>query len=72
MAHQRVGGGAELLDEAEVDHLGDVRHAAALAQDDVRRLDVAVDEADAVGLGQGAEDLYQDVTDAPRRHGPGT
>jgi hypothetical protein len=35
----------DLLDEAEVDDLRDVGHVAALAQDDVRGLDVAMHDA---------------------------
>ena len=66
----RVPSAHEALDEAEVDDLRDVGLAAALAQDDVRRLDVAVDEAERVRLGERAADLPQDVDHAARRLRP--
>jgi hypothetical protein len=56
----------EVLHEAEVQHLGHVREASPLAQDDVPRLDVAVHEADAVGFGEGSQHLAEDVQGATR------
>ena len=52
------------LHEAEVDDLRDVRFAALLREDDVGRLDVAVDQADAVRLAEGGGDLVHEVGDA--------
>jgi hypothetical protein len=60
----RLGG----FHEAEVDDLHRIADAAALAEDDVRRLHVAVDEASAVRLGEGACDLAEDVDHPVRRH----
>ena len=59
----------EVLHEAEVHDLRDVREASPLAQDDVPRLDVAVHEPDAVGLGERLQHLAEDVHDAARRLG---
>jgi hypothetical protein len=60
--------GADALHEPEVDDLGDVRPPAALGEQDVRRLDVAVDEPDAVRLAERLADLAQDVDDAAGMH----
>jgi hypothetical protein len=49
--------------QAEIEDLDEVGHAAASVQQDVGRLDVAVDQADGMGLGQRAADLDQDVDD---------
>ena len=50
----------ELLDQTEVEQLDDVTLAALRAQHDVGGLDVAMDQADGVGLGQRAADHRQD------------
>jgi hypothetical protein len=68
---ERIGRGAELFHEAEVDDLGDVDGAASRAEDDVRRLDVAMDEADRVRLAERAGNLRDDVCDACGRHRAG-
>ncbi len=60
----------DVLHEPEVDDLGEVGDAAYLCQQDVRGLDVAVDEADAVRLGQGLAHLDEDVHGAARRERP--
>ena len=62
-----VGGRSAAADQAEVEQLGDVVDAAALADHDVGRLDVAVDQVHAVGLAQRRADLAQEVDDARRR-----
>ena len=64
-----VGGAdvGERLGEAEVEQLGHVEHAAAVGDEDVRRLDVAVDEAVRVGFGQRVADLPHEVQQASRR-----
>ena len=67
--HARVRAG-DALHETEVDDLGDVEPAAALAQQDVGGLHVAVDEARAVGFAQRLAHLAQHVDDTARRHGP--
>src|SRR5262249_56370548 len=66
--HHVVGGqlrrgAADRLDQAEIEHLDEVGDAAAVVEDDVGRLDVAVDQAQAVRLRQGVADLPQDVDD---------
>jgi hypothetical protein len=43
-----------VLDEAEVEDLGDVGNASALAEDDVGGLHVPVDDPEGVGLAEGA------------------
>ncbi len=70
LGQPRARGRLEVPDQAEVDHLGDVGDPAALAENDVLRLDVPVDEADAVGLHQGRGDLPQHVGHARRGLGP--
>src|SRR5262249_2363642 len=57
----------ELLDQAEVEHLDRIRDAAALAEHDVRGLDVAVDEPDPVRFAERAGDPEQDMDDATWR-----
>jgi hypothetical protein len=57
----------ELLHEAEVEQLHDVALAALRAEHDVRRLDVAVDEADRVRFGQRSARHRQDADDARGR-----
>ena len=47
--------------EAEVEQLGDGGDAAPLTEDDITRLDVAVDQSPAVGLLERAADLPKDV-----------
>jgi hypothetical protein len=54
---------ADVLHQAEVQHLHHVVEPAALAQHHVRGLHVAVHEPDTVGLGQGGADLLQEVHD---------
>ena len=44
-----------LVDEPEIDQLGHVEDDAAFAENDVGRLDVAMDEADRVGLAEGVQ-----------------
>ena len=51
----------ELLDQAEVEQLHHVALAALRAEHDVGRLDVAMDQADGVGLGQRAARHRQDA-----------
>ena len=51
----------DVLDETEVQHLREVVETAALAQHDVAGLDVPMDQADRVRLGERAEDLPEDV-----------
>jgi hypothetical protein len=53
---QRVRG-VQVLHDAEVHHLRHVRRPAALAQDHVRGLDVAVHERDTVGLAERCQRL---------------
>ena len=53
--------GSSLSDEAEVEHLDEVVVLVALHQKDVARLDVAVDDAERVGLAERAADLPRDV-----------
>jgi hypothetical protein len=60
----------EALDQPEVHHLGHVGDAAALAENDVGGLDVAVDQAHVVRLGQRAADLLEDVGNAGGRLRP--
>jgi hypothetical protein len=48
------------LHQPEVEDLDEVAHAAPRSEDDIGRLDVAVDQADAMRLGEGAADLAQD------------
>ena len=57
-----------VFDEAEVEHLREVRNPAAVGEDDVRRLDVPVDQADPVRLRERFADLLEDVRDAGGRH----
>ena len=57
-------------DQAEVEQLGHVVHAPAPRGEDVRRLDVAVDQARRVRLAQRPADLPQQV-DHPRRAAAG-
>ena len=58
------------LDEAEVHDLDEVPLEAPVAGDHVRGLDVPVDEADGVRLGERVASLDQDVDGALRRHRP--
>src|SRR6185503_2142235 len=51
------------LDQAEIQHLDEVRHVAAAGQENVVGLDVTVDEAALVGFGQRSADLPQNVDD---------
>ena len=56
--HRDLGAvGGDRLDQPEIEHLDDVGLAAALGQEDVRRLDVAVEQAALVRFGQGAAHL---------------
>src|SRR5437764_13965484 len=52
---------AEAFHEAEIEQLGHVVDLAAFAGQNVARLDIAMDEADAVGLAQCLTDLPQQV-----------
>jgi hypothetical protein len=61
---------ALFLDKAQVEDLGDVGNASALAQADVDGLHVPVDEPEGVGLAEGAGDLSQHVNDATGWLGP--
>ena len=65
-----VPGGVE-LDQAEVEHLDEVVRRAGPADHDVRRLDVAVDQAVRVRVLQRGADLAQDMDDPLRRQRPG-
>ena len=62
--------GRERLHEAEVEHLHEIGIAAVAADEDVAGLDVAVDEARRVRLGERVADLPEEVHDAPRRKRP--
>ena len=53
----------ELLDEAEVEHLHVVDVTTLSAQEDVRRLDVPVNETGVVRFGEGMAHLAHDVDD---------
>ena len=55
------------LGDAEVEDLGEVGIAALLDQDDVGRLDVAVDDVGGVGVPQAAQDVTGDVQRAASR-----
>ena len=59
--------GIETLDQPEVDDFRHVRLTAPHRQNDVGRLDVAMDDPKAVRFRERAADLSQDVNDAPRR-----
>jgi hypothetical protein len=59
-----------ILHKSEVDHLGDIGFAATVTQDDVRRLDVTMDQSNAVRLRQRAADLLEHVERAFDRHRP--
>ena len=54
------------LHEPEINHLSNVGNAAALAEDDVGRLDIAVDQAALVSLHECAAHLREDVNDSGR------
>jgi len=69
--HVRLGEDREtlvrhVLHQAEVEDLGNVRNPAPLAQEDVGRLDVAVDDSHGVRLDERAADLRQHVHHTPR------
>ena len=55
---------AHRLHQPEVEDLHQVADTAPAGEDDVGGFDVAVDQADAMGLGERAADLAQDVDDA--------
>ena len=55
------------LDQAEVEHLGDVGLAALDRDEHVRGLQVPVDQAQPVRLGQPRADLAEQVDHAARR-----
>ncbi len=50
----------DVLDEAEVEHLDHVALVGAIGEEDVARLEIAVDDAEPVGLAQRAADLAGD------------
>jgi hypothetical protein len=54
----------EVLDQSEIEELGDIVPADLRAEHDVGRLDIAMDQADRVRLGQCLSDLNQNVTHA--------
>ena len=60
----------EVLHEAEVDYLDDVGLVGSLGENDVRGLDVAVDQAERMRLGERAADLREDVDRARGLDGP--
>ena len=67
-------GGARVLgqlDQPEVEHLGDVGLAAPHRDEHVGGLQVAVDQAQAVRLGQPRADLAEQVDDPPGRQRAG-
>ena len=72
MSLVKLGGArvAGQLDQPEVEHLGDVRLAAAHRDEHVGGLQVAVDQAQAVRLGQPRADLAEQV-DRPARAAAG-
>ncbi len=57
--------GIEGLGQAEVDQFDKVIKAPAPGEDNVRRLDVAMDEANAVGFDQRLADLHKDADHSP-------
>ena len=63
------GGSIHGFDKTEINYLDDVAQSAAPGEDDVGRLDVAVDETDAMGFGERAADLAQDIDDPALRLG---
>ena len=60
---------SRFLHQAEVEQLDHIEDAAALAGDDVARLDVAVEQADPVGFLQGTADLAQEMDGPSGRQG---
>ena len=60
---------ADLLDQAEIQHLDEVALAAHVAEHDVLRLDVAMYQAAGVRFPQRGTGLAQDVRGAWRWHG---
>jgi hypothetical protein len=54
----------QILGQTEIEHLDEVRDATAVAQHDVRRFGVAMDQPDGVGFGEGGAELHQDVDPA--------
>ena len=58
------------LGDAEVEHLHEIWLAAALGQQDVLRLEVAVDDAEIVGLEEGTADLNEQLVHPLRRDRP--
>ncbi len=76
-AHGQVGrqhGGLGVLGQlhqAEVEHLGHVGLAPTVGDEDVGRLQVAVDQADRVGLGQPGAGLAEQEDRPARRQGAG-
>src|SRR5215208_4722382 len=57
-----------LLDQAKIEHLRHVRHAALLGEEDVGWLDVPVDEPDSMRLTQCTGDLVEQMDDSSGRH----
>src|SRR5678815_5701009 len=64
--HRACLAGSGVLDEPEIEHFHEVIVRSEPADEDVRRLDVAVDQATAVRLAERVIDLPQQV-DSPRR-----
>ena len=62
--------GPTSFDQAEVDHLDQVRDPAAIDEEDVPGLDVAVDEPGVVRLGERRRGLGEDVDDPSLRLRP--
>ncbi len=62
--------GINVLDQAKVQHLHYVGMAAAFAQHNVMRLDVAMHQTDGMRLGQRSANLLEDMDGATRMHGP--
>src|SRR5262249_43084257 len=58
------------LGEAEVDHLHEVAARAHRLEDDVLRLQIAVDDLERVRLAERGEHLTEDVDDATERERP--
>ena len=62
--------GLAVVDETEVEHLDEVVVIVLLEQEDVARLDVAVDDAERVSFAQRASHLLGDVDGPIRRQTP--
>ena len=55
---------AVFADQTKIEHLHAVRHAAAVAEENIRRFDVAMHQTEGMRLGQRIADLREDVDHA--------